>query len=157
MWTRKIIAASLTAPVYAFVLASGVVVFQNADAGIFDTVNALLMLTATYLAVSFPVIVTYGVLTSMFSDWMARRVPERFSTYVSLGLHIGFGLVLLWLGVGAAVLYWMIDRYLSHKERRFETRQAWLSLVFPVGVVLTAFGIVYLLGMLQDLMQHVHG
>lgn len=95
MWTRKIIAASLTAPVYAFVLASGVVVLQDADAGIFDTVNGLLMLTATYLAVSFPVIVTYGVVTSLFSDSLARRVPERFSAYVSLGLHIGFGLVML--------------------------------------------------------------
>lgn len=130
---------------------------RHADTGILDALNALLLLTATYLAVSFPVIVTYGVLTSRFSDWMGSRVSKRFEPFVSFGLHIGFGLVLLWLGVGAAVLYWMIDRYLSHKERRFETRQAWSSLVFPVGVVVTAFGIVYLLGMLQDLMQHLHG
>lgn len=158
MWTRKIITASLTAPIYAFLLACGVVILQYPDnGGGIDTVNGLLMLTAAYLAVSFPVLVTYGVVTSVLSDGLSRRAPERFSVYVSFGLHIGFGLVMLWLGVGAAVLYWMIDRYLVHKDRQFETRHAWSSLVFPVGVVVTAFGIVYVLSMIQDVMQHLHG
>lgn len=156
MWTRKIIAASLTTTVYSFLLACWVVIPQYPDSGgIADTVNGLLMLTATYLSVSFPVIVTYGVLTSVFSDWVARRMSMRFEPFVSFGLHIGFGLVLLWLGAGAAVLYWMIDRYLSHKDCRFETRQAWSSLIIPVGVVVAAFGIVYLGGVMQDVMHRL--
>ncbi|TCI21344.1 hypothetical protein [Exiguobacterium sp. SL-9] len=147
MWTRKIVAASLTAPIYAFLLACWIVIPQGPDSSeIGDTVNGLLMLTATYLVVSFPVIVTYGVFMSMFSDWMARRMSRRFEPLVSFGLHIGFGLVLLWLSVGAAVLYWMIDRYLTYKDRRFATRQAWSSLVIPVGVV-------YLIGVMQDVMH----
>ena len=102
MWTRKIVAASLTAPIYAFLLACWIVIPQGPDSSeIGDTVNGLLMLTATYLVVSFLVIVTYGVLMSMFSDWMARRMSRRFEPLVSFGLHIGFGLVLLWLSVGA--------------------------------------------------------
>jgi len=126
MWTRKIVAASLTAPIYAFLLACWIVIPQGPDSSeIGDTVNGLLMLTATYLVVSFPVIVTYGVLMSMFSDWMARRMSRRFEPLVSFGLHIGFGLVLLWLSVGAAVLYWMIDRYLTYKDRRFATRRSY--------------------------------
>jgi uncharacterized membrane protein AbrB (regulator of aidB expression) len=154
MWTRKIVAASLTAPIYAFLLACWIVIPQGPDSSeIGDTVNGLLMLTATYLVVSFPVIVTYGVLMSMFSDWMARRMSRRFEPLVSFGLHIGFGLVLLWLSVGAAVLYWMIDRYLTYKDRRFATRQAWSSLVIPVGVALTAVGVVYLIGVMQDVMH----
>jgi hypothetical protein len=156
MWTRKIIAASLTTPVYSFLLACWVVIPQYPDSGgIADTVNGLLMLTATYLSVSFPVIVTYGVLTSVFSDWVARRMSMRFEPLVSFGLHIGFGLVLFWLGAGAAVLYWMIDRYLSYKDCRFETRQAWSSLIIPVGVVVAAFGIVYLIGVMQDVMHRL--
>ncbi|TCI30080.1 hypothetical protein EVJ33_08040 [Exiguobacterium sp. SL-10] len=154
MWTRKIVAASLTAPIYAFLLACWIVIPQGPDSSeIGDTVNGLLMLTATYLVVSFPVIVTYSVLMSMFSDWMARRMSRRFEPLVSFGLHIGFGLVLLWLSVGAAVLYWMIDRYLTYKDRRFATRQAWSSLVIPVGVALTAVGVVYLIGVMQDVMH----
>lgn len=154
MWTRKIVAASLTAPIYAFLLACWIVIPQGPDSSeIGDTVNGLLMLTATYLVVSFPVIVTYGVLMSMFSDWMARRMSRRFEPLVSFGLHIGFGLVLLWLSVGAAVLYWMIDRYLTYKDRRFAMRQAWSSLVIPVGVALTAVGVVYLIGVMQDVMH----
>ncbi|UTT43121.1 hypothetical protein [Exiguobacterium aurantiacum] len=158
MWARKTVAASLTAPIYAFLLACGVVILQPpVSGGSSDTVNGLLMLTAAYLAISFPAIVTYGVLTSVFSDWLARRMSKRFEPFVSFGLHIGFGMVLLWLSVGASVLYWIIDCYLTHKGRRFETTQAWSSLVIPVGVVVTAFGIVYLIGVIQDTMQRFYG
>jgi len=157
MWARKIIAASLTAPVYALVLAIGVVVLQAADVGIFDTVSGLLMLTATYLAVSFPVIVTYGVLTSIISDWVASRMSKRFEPLISVGLHIGFGLILLWLGVGVALLFWMIDRYLKRVGHRFESRQAWSSLAIPVVVAVTTVGIVYLISVIQNVMQRLYG
>ena len=158
MWARKIVAASLTAPIYALLLACWVVIPQYPDSGgVSDTVNGLLMLTAAYLAVSFPVIVTYGVLTSVFSDWVTRRMSKRFGPLVSFGLHIGFGLVLLWLSLGAALLYWAIDRYLTYKGCRFGTRQVWSSLVIPVGVIVTAVGIVYLIGVMQDVMHRLHG
>lgn len=158
MWARKIIAASFTAPIYAFLFACWVVIPQYPDSGgVSDTVKALLMLTATYLAVSFPVIVTYGVLTSMFSDWVACRMSRRFEPIVSFGLHIAFGLVLLWLSIGAAVLFWAIDRCLMYKGYRFETRQAWSSLVIPIGVVMTAVGIVYLIGVMQDVIYYLYG
>ena len=158
MWTRKIITASLTAPVYSFLLACWVVIPQYPDSGgVSDTVNGLLMLTAAYLAVSFPVIVTYGVFTSVFSDWVTRRMSKRFGPLVSFGLHIGFGLVLLWLSLGAALLYWAIDRYLTYKGCRFGSRQVWSSLVIPVGVIVMAVGIVYLIGVMQDVMHRLHG
>ena len=158
MWVRKIITASLTAPIYALLLACWVVIPQYLDSGgVSDTVKALLMLTATYLTVSYPVIVTYGVLTSIFSDWMARRMPMRFEPLASFGLHIAFGLVLLGLSIGAAILFWVIDRCLMYKGYRFETRQAWSSLVIPVGVVVTTVGIVYLIGVMQDVIYYLYG
>lgn len=158
MWTRKIVVASLTAPIYALLLACWVVIPQYPDSGgVADTVNGLLMLTATYLSVSFPVIVTYGVLMSVFSDWVTRRMSKRFEPLVSFGLHIGFGLVLLWLSLGAALLYWAIDRYLTYKGCRFGTRQMWSSLIIPIGVIVTAVGIVYLIGVMQDVMYRLYG
>ncbi|WP_214891483.1 hypothetical protein [Exiguobacterium sp. s142] len=158
MWERKIVTASMTALIYAFLLAAFVVLSLESDSGgLWDNVNGLLLLTAVYLAYSFPAIVTYGVLTSIFSDWLARRVPKRFETIVSFGLHIGFGLVLLWLSLGAAVLFWTIDRWLKHKGRRFESRQALSSLVVPAGVLLAVVGIVYFVGMVQDVVRHLYG
>ena len=157
MWTRKIIAASLTAPVYAFVLACGVVVWEQAGAGIFDTLNGVLLLTAAYLTVSFPVLVTYGVVTSMLSDALSRRAPDRFSAYVTFGLHIGFGLVMLWLGAGAAVLFWIIDRQLQRKRRRIGSKQALTSFAVPVGVVLSAVGIVYVIDVVEDVVRRFYG
>ncbi|MCT4783630.1 MULTISPECIES: hypothetical protein [Exiguobacterium] len=158
MWTRKVIAASFTAPVYAFLLASCIVIAQDSSSErIIDTLNGLLMLTAAYLVVSFPIIVTYGVLTSVFSDWVASRMSMRFELFVSFGLHIGFGLALLWLGVGAALLYWTTDRYLRHKGYRFKTSQSCASLILPVGVAVTAITIVYLISVIQDVLQRLYG
>ncbi|WP_214816166.1 hypothetical protein [Exiguobacterium sp. s59] len=152
MVTRKIIAASWASPLYAFLL-SIVEFTKQTRVGIsfLESVSGFLLLFTIYLAYSFPVILTYGVLTSWLSDWLAKRFnSDRVQWFISFALHILFGLVLSWLSLLAAILFFFIDRRLIN--RMDVTKRAAIRSVFiPIGCLLVAMGSVYLIGVIQDL------
>ncbi|WP_214695044.1 MULTISPECIES: hypothetical protein [unclassified Exiguobacterium] len=151
MMTRKIIAASWTVPIYAFVLS--IVEFSQqtlVETSFLESVSGFLLLCTIYMAYSFPVILTYGVVTSWLSDWLAKRFnSDRVQWFISFALHILFGLVLSWLSLLAAILFFFIDRRLIN--RMDVTKRAAIRSVFiPIGCLLVVMGSVYLIGVVQD-------
>lgn len=151
MVTRKIIAASWTIPIYAFVLS--IIGFSQqtlVETSFLESVSGFLLLCTIYMAYSFPIILTYGVVTSWFSDWVAKRFSsEHIQLFTSLVLHILFGLVLSWLSLLAAILFFLIDRRLMNRGD-VTKRAAIKNLFVPIGCLLVMMGSVYLIGIVQD-------
>ena len=151
MVTRKIIAASWTVPLYALLLS--IVEFSQQtliETSSLERVSGFLLLCTIYMAYSFPIILTYGVVTSWFSDWVAKRISsERIQSITSIVLHILFGLVLSWLSLLAAILFFLIDRRLMNRMT-LTKRAAIKSLFIPIGCLLVVMGSVYLIGVVQD-------
>lgn len=151
MVTRKIIAASWTVPLYALLLS--IVEFSQQtlmETSFLETISGFLLLCTIYMAYSFPIILTYGVVTSWFSDWVTKRISsERIQSITSIVLHILFGLVLSWLSLLAAILFFLIDRRLMNRMT-LTKRAAIKSLFIPIGCLLVMMGSVYLIGVVQD-------
>lgn len=151
MVTRKIIAASWTVPLYALLLS--VVEFSQQtlmETSFLERISGFLLLCTIYMAYSFPIILTYGVVTSWFSDWVAKRISsERIQSITSIVLHILFGLVLSWLSLLAAILFFLIDHRLMNRMT-LTKRAAIKSLFIPIGCLLVVMGSVYLIGVVQD-------
>ena len=77
-----------------------------------------------YLMYILPVMLMYGVLASIISDKIAEFVSKKNNTgnieiIVSGVFHILFGLILLPYSVGAALLFFMIDRILKQQNKTF--------------------------------------
>lgn len=151
MVTRKIIAASWTVPLYALLLS--IIEFSQQtlmETSFLERISGFLLLCTIYMAYSFPIILTYGVVTSWFSDWVAKRISsERIQSITSIVLHILFGLVLSWLSLLAAILFFLIDRRLMNRMT-LTKRAAIKSLFIPIGCLLVVMGSVYLIGVVQD-------
>lgn len=151
MVTRKIIAASWTVPLYALLLSIVEFSQQTLMETLFlERISGFLLLCTIYMAYSFPIILTYGVVTSWFSDWVAKRInSERIQSITSIVLHILFGLFLSWLSLLAAILFFLIDRRLMNRMT-LTKRAAIKSLFIPIGCLLVVMGSVYLIGVVQD-------
>ncbi|WP_246569945.1 hypothetical protein [Lentibacillus saliphilus] len=107
--------------------------------------------TPGYLVYSFPVILFYGVLTS--SDKIGQLISifikkEPSEIIFSAILHAAFGLILLWLSLGASALFFLTDRVLQKRRAEYEPMQALKSLAIPCAVWLFFMTIVYLEGIL---------
>lgn len=152
MWNRKIVTASIASPVYAILLACGVTMMGvGENGGMSSVLNGFLLMTVAYVAVSFPIMLTYGVVTSWCSDWLANRLSsKRFRWFTSLVLHILFGLVLSWLSLLAATLFYLVDRLLQHRGD-ITKLQTVKSLLIPIGYLLIVTGSVYIIDVIQDL------
>jgi len=152
MWNRKIVTASIASPVYAILLACGVTMMGvRENGGMSGVLNGFLLMTVAYVTVSFPIMLTYGVVTSWCSDWLANRFSsKRFRRFTSFALHILFGLVLSWLSLLAAVLFYLVDRLLQHRGD-ITKLQTVKSLLIPIGYLLIVTGSVYIIDVIQDL------
>ncbi|WDH75774.1 MULTISPECIES: hypothetical protein [Exiguobacterium] len=151
MWNRKIIVASITSPIYAILLACGVTMTGvRENGGMSDVLSGFLLMTVAYVAVSFPIMLTYGVVTSWCSDWLANRFGSKRSRwFTSFALHILFGLVLSWLSLLATILFFLIDRRLINRMDVMK-RAAVKSLLIPIGYLLIVTGSVYIIDVIQD-------
>ncbi|WP_214780151.1 hypothetical protein [Exiguobacterium sp. s22] len=107
-------------------------------------------MTVAYVTVSFPIMLTYGVVTPWCSDWLANRfTSKRFKRFTSFALHILFGLVLSWLSLLAAVLFYLVDRLLQHRGD-ITKPQTVKSLLSPIGYLLIVTGSVYIIDVIQE-------
>jgi phosphatidylglycerophosphate synthase len=106
--------------------------------------------TPFYLMYSFPVILIYGVLTSIISDKIGLMISskienEKSEIFLSGILHVVFGLILFPLSLGASMLFFITDRFLQKKYKEYKLVQALKSLALPLAVWLFFMGIVYLI------------
>lgn len=143
---RKITASSLAGPLFALFSAlllrypwGEIVTEYQSD------IQAFAALFAFYLMFGFPVILIYGVAASIVSDKIAnflyiRSNDRKLEFLVSCSLHLVFGLILFPYSLVASILFFVTDRLL-HK-RKVSPLQALLSLLIPLTLWLTCFGII---------------
>ena len=81
--------------------------------------------------------ITYGVSTSVFSDWLSKKMTER--TYareiISFLFHCFFGLILLVLGFLSAILFFIVDRLFI----KANVKIGWTPVIIAFTIVVVAF------------------
>jgi hypothetical protein len=140
MLQRKIISASISGALFAILLGfimpnpfrEQVVAEQNYFYSATNVINL-------YLMYSFPVILIYGVLTSIISDKVAELMSKKnenknIEIIISGVLHIVFGLVLLPYSLGASILFFVTDRILQKQNKNFYWLQTIKSFAIPLTV-----------------------
>ena len=152
---RKVIAASISGPIFAILF--GLFVpgpTSLPDNSIWQYLSSVIISIPVYLMYSFPFILIYGVITSLLSDMISRRITkhQKAEFIVSGVLHLAFGSVFFLifnpyagiLSLAAALLFFVTDRYLQNKRASYRLAQALMSLEIPIGVWILFMGIVYL-------------
>jgi len=139
--SRKIIAAAITVPIYAILLALVTSYFYDVNVhSPWQYVEMILVTTIGYMLYSFPVILLYGSLTSIVSDIVSpvllKNRTVKLECVLSLLFHLIFGLLLLWLSLPAAIIYFLIDRYLRKRKGLYKWSETFKSLIIPIGLFL---------------------
>ncbi|URM32645.1 hypothetical protein LLY41_20285 [Cytobacillus firmus] len=149
MFARKIIAASITGSLFSVMLgliAADPFAGEVNSAG--EYFQGATMSIPFYLLYSFPVILVYGTVTSLISDYIAifisNKTNRKLEFYISLFLHLLFGLILLGLSLAAAVLFFVTDNLLRRKQIGGWSN-ALKSLCLPVLIWIVLMGGVYLM------------
>lgn len=110
--------------------------------------QGVLVSTPFYLMYSFPVILVYGTVTSIISDWIAlfisNHTNRKLEFYISLLIHLLFGLILLGFRLAAALLFFVTDKLLQRKQIG-GWRYALKSLGLPVLIWIVFMGGVYVM------------
>ena len=147
MFVRKIIAATISGAVFAILL--GFVSPNPFGEQVHPYFYSALTFINVYLIYSFPVILFYGVLTSIVSDKIAEFIAKKSShkikeIVVSGILHIVFGLVLLPFSLAAALLFFVTDRILLKQKKNFHWLLAVKSFAIPAVLWIISIGIVWI-------------
>lgn len=140
MLQRKIISASISGALFAILL--GFVMpnpFRDpvvAEQNYFYVATRIINL---YLIYSLPIILIYGVLTSIISDkvaeFMSKKSEIRNTEIIVSGvLHIVFGFVLFPYSLVASVLFFVTDRILQKQSKNFYWLQTIKSFAIPLIV-----------------------
>lgn len=84
---------------------------------------------------NFMFVITYGIIASFFSDWLSREIFKRASTreITSFIFHCCSGAILQVLGLGSAILFFIIDRLLE------KVKIGWLSVIIALLIVVLVF------------------
>ena len=149
MLQRKIMSASISGALFAILLGfvmpnpfgEQVVAEQNYFYSASTIINV-------YLMYSFPVILLYGIITSIVSDkvavYLTKKSENKKSEIIVSGvLHIVFGLVLLPYSLGASILFFVIDKLLQKRKTTFRSLQAIKSFLIPLTIWIISLGIVW--------------
>lgn len=150
---RKIISASISSFLFAILLS--LFIPDPFDAGIKyigEYIETFMLAVPGYLMYSFPVILLYGTITSIISEYLARFIANRtkksMEFYLSFGFHMLFGLVFLWLSLLAALLYFVTD-YILKKKNIYNGKQAFMSLGIPFLVFIIFMGTISIVEMFR--------
>jgi len=145
---RKIITTSVSGTIFAIFLGlASPNPFGDKNINSFlDHIFSAVLSTPMYMLYSFPVIMIYGVTTSIISDKIGEFLSLKadnnsIEIIVSAALHIGFGLILLWISLGASILFFITDRILIKLNNRYGWKVAFKSLAIPVLTWLVFMGI----------------
>lgn len=147
---RKIISASVSGSLFAILLGSIVPnPFGGDISSITNYLTAFVISTPAYLMYSFPVILIYGVLTSIISEKSSHLIVrktnnEKIKVIISGVLHVLFGLILLPYSLAAAILFFITDRLLHKSNYKLNWLHAVKSLAIPCMVWLSFMVMVYL-------------
>lgn len=118
---RKILAAILSSLLFALIFSA------------FDSFEVDAVITFYYL--NFMFAITYGVITSVFSDWFSKKTFKRvyIREIISFLFHCVFGIALTVLGLISAVSFFIVDRLLV------KVKIEWLAVVMALIFVVLVF------------------
>lgn len=152
---RKVIAAVFASILFAVIL--GLIdpnPFGQTPNSLGNYLEAFILATAVYLLYSFPVILIYGTLTSTTSDFIAYSVAsytnKPIEFYVTLVLHLIFGLILLWYSLLASIIFLVIDKMLSRKKG-YKWKDAFKSVGVPVLIYIAFMIVVNIIDTIRDI------
>ena len=147
---RKIITASISGSLFAIIL--GLVAPDPFGEEYLSSIQGYLFSASSvvpiYMMYSFPVILIYGVTMSIISDKAGEFISfklgkNKIELIVSGVLHIIFGLILFWFSLVASLLFFITDRIMKSRNKKYEMKEAIKSLLIPVFVYLIFMGIVW--------------
>ncbi|USK93156.1 hypothetical protein [Rossellomorea marisflavi] len=93
MLPRKIMSACISGPIFAIILALvNPNPFEEPITSFWDYASSITLATPAYLLYSFPVILIYGVITSVISDKLASMVRSATNRYETGTVHLLFGI-----------------------------------------------------------------
>ncbi|MCP1144596.1 hypothetical protein MKZ01_08260 [Lysinibacillus endophyticus] len=147
---RKIISASISGSLFAILLALIVPnAFGESISSITDYIFTFILATPVYLMYSFPVILIYGVLTSIVSDIISNLITrknnnKKIEVILTVIFHVFFGLILLPFSLGAAILFLITDKLIQKSNYKFNWVHSVKSLAIPCAVWLLFMGMIYL-------------
>jgi len=152
--SRKVISASISGSIFAILL--GLFMpdpFGVGISAIGEYVQKLIIAIPTYLMYSFPVILLYGTITSIISDYIARLIShytnkKGLKIYLALTLHMLFGLILLWYSLVASILFFITD-YILMKKHIYKWNNALKSLAIPILVWIIFLGYVHMMDLFR--------
>ncbi|MEK5440961.1 hypothetical protein [Fredinandcohnia sp. FSL W7-1320] len=112
-----------------------------------------------YLMYSFPVILVYGTVTSVISDFLSGLITKnrlkRMEPYLSAVFHFLFGFVLQWISLVAAILFFVTDRILGKKKNRYTWSHGLKSLIIPFLIWILFMGIIWIMDFIRDGGDHI--
>lgn len=141
---RKIIAASISGSFFAVIF--GFIFNTIGEGGSQGYLVSAMTSIPFYMMYSFPVILIYGVSTSMVSDKIGEilsKQNKKTEWVISAGFHILFGLILKWVSLGASFLFFITDRLLRRRKPYYTWGHALKSLCIPIGVWLVCMGMIW--------------
>ncbi|MGE7602570.1 hypothetical protein ACQKL5_08670 [Peribacillus sp. NPDC097675] len=118
---RKLLTAFLSSLLFALIFSS---------LGGFDG-NAFM----NFYYLNLMIVITYGVITSFFSDWLSSKVSKKayIREIISFLLHCLFGGTFQVLSLVSSVLFFIVDRLLSR------VKIGWLSVIIAFLIVVLVF------------------
>jgi len=80
-------------------------------------------------------VLTYGVITSLFSDWISRKISKRgyIREITSFLFHCLFGTIFFVISLISAIFFFIIDRLLV------KVKIGWLSVIIALVIVVLVF------------------
>jgi len=103
-------------------------------------VETIFVTALGYMLYSLPVILLYGSLASIVSDLLASYLSKNSSAileyFLSLLFHLMFGLLLLWISLPGALIYFLIDRYFRKRKSLYKWSETYKSLIIQIGLIL---------------------
>lgn len=157
MLSRKIIAASISGTLFVVLLSLvNPNPFEQKEVTEQNYFYSVLTIISGYLVFSFPVILLYGVITSIFSDKIANFISKKLrkvntEIIISGILHIIFGLVILPYSLGASILFCVTDRLLKKQQANFHWSQAIKSFLIPIVVSIVSIGFTLIVDFINNI------
>ncbi|WLR47866.1 hypothetical protein LC065_00785 [Halobacillus litoralis] len=155
MLKRKFVTGSITSSIYAVVLGF-IMSFDSGQSGLVVYLHTVTLLIPVGLLYSLPLILSYGVAASFVSEWagghIAKIIGQPKAKLLFSGLlHMFFGLIFMWVSLGAAFIFFAVDLFLKRRKKHFTWGIVYRSFLLPIGIGLSFLIILWVVGGLVKL------
>lgn len=123
---RKIVTAVVSSLLFAFIF--------SVSGGFDFSINGF----ANMYYLNFMFAISYGLVASLFSDWISRKISKKTvrREIISLVFHCLFGSILLVMSLVSAITFFTVDRLLAKVKIGWATVSIALAAVVLVFVIL---------------------